>query len=210
MNPITHLGREDLEALLGQYDLGALVDYRRAVLGIENTNYFVRTRRQGTDAEWVLTVQEQPSYSGGLLVPLLRRCQDAGPPVAPVVATKDGRAHVGLNGKAVLLTPMLSGAHPDAPTKGPNQGVGQSHRRTARSRRRAAAPGHAPLPPRRCLAAAAGRRRPPALDFRRRPATRCLPAAGAAGTAAGRDGGFALGADHGDLFRDNVLFDGKP
>ena len=209
MNPITHLGREDLEALLGQYDLGALVDYRRAVLGIENTNYFVRTRRQGTDAEWVVTVQEQPSYSGGLLVPLLRRCQDAGLPVAPVVATKDGRAHVGLNGKAVLLTPMLPGAHPDTPTKGQVKALGKAiaelheaaaglllratppYPRDAAWLQRQAAAVHPHLTSAdaqlldACLQ--------PALQVLRQAETAALP----------------WGLIHGDLFRDNVLFDGE-
>lgn len=208
MNAITHLDRKDLEGLLDGYDLGALMDYRRATLGIENTNYFVRTQRRGTDSHWVLTILEQPSYGGDLLIPLLRLCQEAGLPVAPVVATRAGRPHEWLNGKAVLLTPMLPGAHPDAPTKNQIKALGgtiaQLHRATAQlplatppyprdpawlKRRAAAVRPH--------LAATDAQ----LLDACLRATLQALRQAEAAA--------LPCGLIHGDLFRDNVLFEGE-
>lgn len=208
MNAITHLDRKDLEGLLDGYDLGALMDYRRATLGIENTNYFVRTRRQGADSRWVLTILEQPSYGGDLLIPLLRLCQDAGLPVAPVVATKAGRLHQWLNGKAVLLTPMLPGAHPDAPTNDQIKALGKTvatlHQATAKL------PLTAPPYPRDAawLQQQAAAVRPHLasadahlLDACLQPALQALRQAEAEA--------LPCGLIHGDLFRDNVLFDGQ-
>lgn len=116
MNVVTHLGKVDLRRLLERYAVGELVHHWPAAHGIENSNYFLRTRLDGAGREWVLTVLEQASYAGGVLVPLLDLCHISGLPVAPIVRNAAGSAHETLNGKTVLLTPRLPGEHPLTPT----------------------------------------------------------------------------------------------
>ena len=71
MNAITQLDVLDLEHTIARYDVGDLVRYWPAVNGIENSNYFIRTRDRGREREFVLTIMEQPSNAGGAYVPLL-------------------------------------------------------------------------------------------------------------------------------------------
>ena len=207
MNAITYLDRGDLEAVLGHYDLGALVAHRRTALGIENTNYFLRTRREGTDAHWVLTIQEQASYGGDLLAPLLDLCHDAGLPVAPVVRTKAGHRREWLSGKTVLLTPMLPGAHPDVPTTNQIKALGKA---VAKLHLATAQPDFAVPPyPRNAawLQQQAAAVHPhlksedaQMLDSCLQPVLEVVRQAEAAA--------LPSGLIHGDLFRDNILFDG--
>ena len=136
MNAITRLGKTDVQRLLSRYEVGELLDHWPAAHGIENSNYFLRTRLDGALREWVLTVLEQASYAGAVLAPLLDLCQAAGLPVAPVVRNAAGGAHETLHGKAVLLTPRLPGEHAAAPTaaqvKALGAAVAQLHLATQR------------------------------------------------------------------------------
>lgn len=116
MNLATQLGKADLQGLLRRYAVGELLHHWPAVHGIENSNYFLRTRLDGAVREWVLTVLEQASYAGGVLAPLLDLCHASGLPVAPVVRNAAGGIHETLNGKAVLLTARLPGEHPLKPS----------------------------------------------------------------------------------------------
>jgi homoserine kinase type II len=59
MSVYTEVGRDELIAFLGDYDLGDLVDYQGISAGIENTNYFVST----SQGEFVLTLFEQHDFS---------------------------------------------------------------------------------------------------------------------------------------------------
>ena len=126
MNLVTQLGKADLQRLLGRYAVGELVRHWPAAHGIENSNYFLRTRLDGAVREWVLTVLEQASYAGAVLAPLLDLCHAAGLPVAPIVRNVAGGIHETLNGKAVLLTPRLPGEHPLAPTSGQIKALGNA------------------------------------------------------------------------------------
>ena len=117
MNAVTRLNRADLEAVLGRYDVGELVDFWPAAHGIENSNYFVRTASEGMPHEWVLTILEQAPNAGDVFAPLLDLCFDARLPVAPVRRTAAGNLQESLHGKPLLLTPRLPGSHPqDAST----------------------------------------------------------------------------------------------
>ena len=202
------LDRETLAQLLARFDVGRLLDYRPASHGIENSNYFLTTSKDGEPRRWVLTVLERPPNSGSSYVPLLDLCHEAGLPVAPVVRNAAGCAIETLEGKAAMLAPMLPGAHVDVSAAEQvdalGRFIGRFHRATA------GAVLDAPAYPRdaRWLRdrGNAVRRRLAGADARLVAGT-VERVAGLlrADTVAELPTGFV----HGDLFRDNVLFDGS-
>ena len=208
MRTISLLDRRALEDLLGRYDVGRLLDHHPASHGTENSNYFIATSKDGVRGEWVLTVLEQPSNTGSNYVPLLDLCHEAGLPVAPVVRNNEGCAIESIDGKKAMLSPMLPGAHIDHPSKDQldalGRFIGEFHRATS-------APGfEVPAYPRdarwlREREAEVGARMPDA-DARlvARAVERVADLLGARDVAE-----LPSGLVHGDLFRDNVLFDGS-
>ena len=207
MNAVTRLDRADLEAVLGRYDVGELADFWPAAHGIENSNYFVRTASEGMPREWVLTILEQAPNAGAVFAPLLDLCFAAGLPVAPVRRSAAGKLQESLRGKPLLLTPRLPGSHPhDASaaqvatlgaiiaklhlaTRNPSFATPNHPRDEGWLRRAAKAVcGHLPADAARLLDRALGR----AANLLRSANLASLPS----------------GIIHGDLFRDNVLFDG--
>ncbi len=117
MNAITQLDILDLEDTIARYGVGELVRYWPAANGIENSNYFIRTVADGREHEYVLTIVEQPSNSGGAYVPLLDLCVEAGLPVARVIKTLDGDPYQSYAGKSILLSQRLPGQHVYNPTQ---------------------------------------------------------------------------------------------
>lgn len=117
MNAITQLDVLDLEDTIARYGVGDLIRYWPAVNGIENSNYFLRTTQDGREREFVLTIIEQPSNSGGAYVPLLDLCVRDGLPVAEVVRTLTGQPYDTFNGKSVILSQRLPGRHVYNPTQ---------------------------------------------------------------------------------------------
>ncbi len=207
MPTVSLLDADALEKLLSRYDVGHLRDHRPASHGIENSNYFVTTSRDGVLSGWVLTVLEQPSNAGPSYVPLLDLCHEAGLPVAPVIRNVGGDAVEWIEGKKAMLAPMLPGAHVDNPSanqlKSLGGFIGSFHRATR-------APGfEVPAYPRdaRWL-------RDRETEVRRRmPAADARLVSGAVERVVELLGGDEVaelpsGLVHGDLFRDNVLFDG--
>ncbi len=111
MNAVTQLDVLHLEQTIARYDVGELIRYWPAVNGIENSNYFLRLSRENYEREFVLTIVEQPSHSGAAYVPLLDACGKAGLPVASVIRNSEGNPYDELAGKPVLLAPRLAGRH---------------------------------------------------------------------------------------------------
>ena len=116
MNAVTQLDVLELEKTVARYHIGELIRYWPAANGIENSNYFLRTSCDDSEREYVLTIVEQPSNSGPAYVPLLDVCIDAGLPVARVIRNTNGDPYDELAGKPVLLAPRLVGRHPHNPT----------------------------------------------------------------------------------------------
>jgi len=117
MNAITQLDVLDLEDTIARYDVGDLVRYWPAANGIENSNYFVRTVLDGREHDYVLTILEQPSNAGRAYVPLLDLCVEAGLPVAKIMKSANGEPFQTYNGKSVLLSQRLPGQHVYNPTQ---------------------------------------------------------------------------------------------
>lgn len=116
MNAITQLDVLDLEHTIARYGVGDLIRYWPAANGIENSNYFVRTIDQGREREFVLTIMEQPSNAGGAYVPLLDLCVSAGLPVAGILRNLNNEAIDHYDGKLILLSHRLPGRHVYNPT----------------------------------------------------------------------------------------------
>ena len=201
------LDAKNLHGLMARYDVGAPLECRPASHGIENSNYFVTTRNNGVTADWVLTILEQPSHSGRGYVPLLDLCHAAGLPVAPVVRNIAGDAVESVLGKQAMLAPKLPGAHIGEPTVAQLEALGRFmadfHRSTGNPGFEIADyPRH-----QRWLSdrAAAIRGRMAFTD--QRLVDDCVHR-----TTSLLDRGdvqeLPAGVVHGDLFRDNVLFEG--
>ena len=207
MPTVRPLAAETLEVLLARYDVGAPLNCRAVSHGIENSNYFVTTAKAGVQREWVLTILEQPSHSGPGYVPLLDLCHAAGLPVAPVVRNTSGGAIESLLGKQAMLAPRLRGVHIGEPsvadvatlglfiaefhraTDNPDFAVAAYPRDHGWLRERAGAvSGRMAYTDERLVVDSVDR----VAGMLSRNDVRALPA----------------GVIHGDLFRDNVLFDG--
>lgn len=207
MNAVTRLDRADLEAVLDRYDVGEPVDFWPAAHGIENSNYFVRTATQGTPREWVLTILEQAPNAGAVFAPLLDLCFAAGLPVAPVRRNAAGNLQESLRGKPLLLTPRLHGTHPQVPSAAQVAALGATIAKLHLTTHNPsfATPNHprdeswlsrmAKTVSGQLTADDAG-----LLECALRRVTSLLRREGLAG--------LPRGIIHGDLFRDNVLFDG--
>ena len=185
------------------YDVGELIRHWPAAAGIENSNYFLVTRRDGVERHYVLTLLERPANAGDALVPLLDRCVEAGLPVPAVLRDRHGHAITEFDGKPAMLCPRLPGRHVYNPTQRQVEALGRFiarfHRATAgmdlpgyprtldwlRTSAQACS-GHVPYPVSTLLADA----RAQVGDALARGDVRHLP----------------QGPIHADLFRDNVLF----
>ena len=105
---VTELSEDVVADVVKQYDVGSLVAYWPADDGVENTNYFLRTN---LDTEYVLTVVESTRHHNDLMVQVLDVAHRHDLPVAPVLASKEGPREVYRLGKPMLLSTRLPGRH---------------------------------------------------------------------------------------------------
>jgi homoserine kinase type II len=199
------VSRPRLELLVAAWPVGPVIGAERITLGIENTNYFVTTVVGDTEREWVLTLMVHPPTRSALEV--LDAADGAGLPVPVPVRDGTGQAARPIPGGGhALLAPRLPGRHPERPTARQCAAAGRFLARL----HRATAPLSAPPHPRSAdwmrLRTAVHR---PRLGFRERE----LLAAAVRGLAAlqAREDWRRMphGVVHGDLFRDNALFEGE-
>ncbi len=200
----TQVTETDLNAFLSRYSLGQLQRYWPASEGIENTNYFLRLASGQQSHEFVLTLLEQPTHAGQLLVPLLDSCHAAGLPVPWVIRDSQGQAWGKLLGKPAILCPRLPGRHLLNPALRHCAAVGRFLARLhlkARPLRM-----QAPLHPRNQDWLLAQARQAQGLGYGDR--SLLLLAVKATRSLLNRADVSRLpqGIIHGDLFRDNVLF----
>lgn len=207
MRTISPLNSETLKGLLARYDVGRLLDHQPASHGIENSNYFITALKDGARSRWVLTILEQPSHSGSNYVPLLDLCHEAGLPVAPVVRNISGDAIEALDRKAAMLAPMLPGKHVDNPSVQHLEALGgfvaDFHRATS-------APGFEVAPYPRDARWLRDRQAGVRGQMAHADANLVTDAVERVVDLLSRKEvtGLPAGLVHGDLFRDNVLFDG--
>lgn len=112
MSVYTVVEREELEAFLGNYSLGVLLEFEGISAGIENTNYFVTT----SEKRLVLTLFENHTADElGYFLDLMAFLAEHGIPSAHPIADRHGHYLRELNGKPAALVMRLSGAGVDHP-----------------------------------------------------------------------------------------------
>ncbi len=113
----TALSKQDIEQLLTQYDIGELSSFQEISSGIENTNYFVTTRVESGDLKrWVLTLFENLKLNDlPYFCDLTRHLDQDGFSVPAPLADRAGKGIFTLKEKAGVLVPCLSGASLDVP-----------------------------------------------------------------------------------------------
>jgi homoserine kinase type II len=112
MSVFTPLTRPQLETFLAPYGLGHLRDFQGIAAGTENSNFFI-SLEQG---EFVLTLVERgPVQDLPFFVELLDVLHAAQLPVPYALPTVDGVALRELAGKPALLQPRLAGKHISQP-----------------------------------------------------------------------------------------------
>jgi homoserine kinase type II len=132
----THLGAEELAALIGHYDVGDLVSAKGIAEGVSNSNWLIETTGAagagtgagtGTGTRFILTMYERRialddlPYFLGLLDHLAAR----GCPVPRTIHDRDGAAYRMVDGKAVALIEFLPGVSPTRPSPAQAQSVGE-------------------------------------------------------------------------------------
>ena len=106
----TEVSDEELEAFIGQYDLGRVISFKGIAEGVENTNYLLQTET-GT---FILTLYEKrvdpedlPFFLG-----LIEHLAEAGIPCPTPIHGKDGNALRTLCGRPAAIQTFLQGMWP--------------------------------------------------------------------------------------------------
>ncbi|KPL69653.1 serine kinase [Erythrobacter sp. SG61-1L] len=116
----THLGAEDLAALIAHYDVGELVSAKGIAEGVSNSNWLIETTgREGYGARFILTMYERRIELADLpfFLGLLDHLAEHDCPVPRTIHDREGAAFRMLDGKAVALIEFLPGVsidHPEA------------------------------------------------------------------------------------------------
>ncbi len=113
MSAFTTFSQDALEVFLVKFDVGDLISWTPIKTGIENSNYFVTTRKHAEDRSFVLTIMEVLSFDdipffNGLLMHL----SHYGLPVPAPQQTLGGMTSTTFCDKPTVLVPKLTGEHP--------------------------------------------------------------------------------------------------
>ena len=110
----THVGAEDVAALLGQYDAGELIALKGIAEGIENSNFFVETTR----SRFILTLYESRVNPDDLpfFFALLDHLHKAGCKVPRFITDRNGAWLQHVCGRPACLIEFLSGVSVSEPT----------------------------------------------------------------------------------------------
>src|SRR5690242_19069500 len=117
MAVFTEVPQDDARELMHRLQLGELRELRGIQGGIENTNYFVTTERDGQPAEWVLTLFERLTHAQlPFSLHLMKHLAQRGIPVPDPQADRSGDILHTVRGKPAAVVDKLSGHSELAPT----------------------------------------------------------------------------------------------
>ncbi len=112
MAVFTEVSHDEASALLQSLNLGTLQELRGIQSGIENTNYFVTTDKDGEKGEYVLTLFERLSFEQlPFYLHLMKHLAARGIPVPDPAANRDGDILHTVCGKPAAVVNRLRGGH---------------------------------------------------------------------------------------------------
>ena len=123
----THLGAEDMSALIAHYDIGTLVSAKGIAEGVSNSNWLIDTTGQdGTAARYILTMYEFRIELDDLpyFLSLLDHLSARGCPVPRTIHDAHGALYRLIDTKAVALIEYLPGVSVSVPTVAQTHAVG--------------------------------------------------------------------------------------
>jgi homoserine kinase type II len=117
MAVFTEVSRDDAAHLMQRLGLGTLVEMAGCAGGIENTNYFVTTERDGERHDWVLTLFERLSAEQlPFYLYLMKHLAARGIPVPDPQADATGTILHTVRGKPAAVVNRLRGQYEPNPT----------------------------------------------------------------------------------------------
>jgi len=117
MAAFTSFTESALKRYIVMFGKGELEGYSPIESGIENSNYFVSLNSEGFVEEYVLTIAEGLSFTEApFFSKVVTHLYQYGLPVAAPQTTLDGMSSTIFCGKPAFLVPRLSGEHPLTPT----------------------------------------------------------------------------------------------
>lgn len=125
----THLGAEDLAALIAHFDVGELTSAKGIAEGVSNSNWLVETTgKGGAGARFILTMYEFRIEVEDLpfFLSLLDHLAAKGCPVPRTIHDRSGALYRMIDGKAVALIEFLPGVSVSHPTPGQARAVGRA------------------------------------------------------------------------------------
>lgn len=127
----THLGAEEMSALIARFDVGTLVSAKGIAEGVSNSNWLLETTgKDGAGARFILTMYEFRIELEDLpyFLSLLDHLAAKGCPVPRTIHDRDGNLFVSEHGpnrdKALALIEFLRGVSVSTPTAGQARAVG--------------------------------------------------------------------------------------
>jgi len=112
MAVFTTFSREQLEKHVALYPLGDLQSFQPIPEGIENSNYFVTTQQATGETDCVLTLFETLGFNDiPFFTNLMQHLQARGLPVAAPITTLDGMTMTIFRGRPAVLFEKLPGSH---------------------------------------------------------------------------------------------------
>ena len=119
----THLGAEELSALIAHYDVGNLISAKGIAEGVSNSNWLIET----TTGRFILTMYERRIELDDLpyFLGLLDHLSARGCPVPRTIHDRDGASFRMVDNKAVALIEFLPGVSPTRPDPDQARSVGR-------------------------------------------------------------------------------------
>ncbi len=122
MSAIFNNSETEISQALAPFDVGELLEFRASIHGIENANYFIKARKNDRARIYVLTFIRQRPNAGDLYSPMMNALYQHGLPVAPPLQRVSDPSSDKL---PVLLQTCLSGNHTVNPIQRQIEGLGR-------------------------------------------------------------------------------------
>jgi homoserine kinase type II len=199
----TPLSEQTIRDFATPFNLGSLKSFRGLDDGIENTNYIISLTKENATADYILTLFEKLSHADVIFyMELLKLLSKNGLPTPrPISKPDSSQPYQILMDKPALILTKLPGSHPTNPTQEQCHAIGQALARQHAVTINMKHDGKHSLP--EMLKAGLALSLPNIDD------QHLLNAELANGQELLRRGDLPSGLIHGDLFRDNALFDGN-